>query len=216
MDFEKIPNAKQETEDMLLDRLNALDHNDPEYKQKQAAITAQIKNLTNIDQAADVLDLQAEAQLAKFDQSPNNIDQLLEQLNKTAAEKFGDINLELEESHDTPLPTTSHEGQDDARKKETIMRNIVKAMKSIVKSTDYINGALKSNNILARPKLSAEAKNNIKLEIEALMNDSIILLTQYNPSDLNSAHETLRALTGNIADLEEIAEEKNIKLPPSF
>lgn len=222
MNFENPTNSQKENIDQLLDKLNSLDKNAPDYQTRLAAIEQQIKDVNQIDQSLDALELQAEARLAEFDQ----IDNLLEQLEDLAEKKFSQTNLadmttdspELNAeqnmaAEDNEIETPAVETPVDPTKLNNLRTDIAIAMRNLIKNAQFIKDALKSTNILSRPKLSAEEKSDLNYTVEKMLNKTILDLADYDKTDIDSANKTLSAINQAIFDIQTQAEAKNIRTP---
>lgn len=206
MSPKKLTESPISEKDQLLDQLNALDKDNPNYNQNKDAINKKLKQIANNpNEIIDALNPLAEKKLSPADQYHADrkhqkiedrlaVDQLLEEINNMGPENIKNPVIENDESLEVGLATYFHQ---------------------LSKTADIVKKAINSFNWRSFKQISRTEKDQLCIQIEKIVINTKTNVTRLYREQADSL--TISRLINEARyQIQKIADDRHIKIPEEY
>jgi hypothetical protein len=203
--FNKTPLSEK---DQLLDQLNALDKNHPDYQKEKSGIEEQLRKIADKqDETINAFSLQAEQRLAKFDKSQHNI----ARQEKHEQEGINKVWQEINAQADARLPENKAETSDEEQDKSYFGFYF----NQLNKVADDVKKAIRSFNWRSLKQLSRVEKDTLCEQIDNIVNEAKINLAKEEKMQFDELTIN-RLINESKYKIQKIADDKHIKIPNEY
>ncbi len=208
MSIEAFNETPLSEKDQLLDQLNALDKNHPDYQKEKSGIEEQLRKIADKqDETINAFSLQAEQRLAKFDKRQHNI---------TRQEKHDQAGInkvwqEINAQADARLPENKAETSNEEQDKSYFGFYF----NQLNKVADDVKKAIRGFNWRSLKQLSRVEKDTLCEQIDNIVNEAKINLAK--EEKMQSDELTInRLINESKYKIQKIADDKHIKIPNEY